>query len=70
MDYVDTLIKKTKTRQTLKEYYLLDNEINKFLSNPNIDEKEKIKLKDQGLLEAVAIAADGYKFRNKLEHYK
>ena len=30
MDYVDTLIKKTKTRHTLEEYYLLDNEINKF----------------------------------------
>lgn len=45
MDYVDILIKRTKTRQTLEEYYLLDNEINKFLSNPNIMKKIKLNLK-------------------------
>lgn len=67
---VDELIKKTKRRMTLEEAYKLEKEILKYLNDKNISKKDKTKLKNEGYLESVAIASDGYKHKNKLEHYK
>lgn len=67
---VEELIKRTKRRMTLEEAYKLDKEILNYLNDKNISEKDKAKLRNEGFLEAVAIASDGYKHKNKLEHYK
>lgn len=67
---VEKLIKRTKQRMTLEEAYKLDKEIIKFLQDDKVSKEDKIKLKNEGLLEPVAIASDGYKQKNKLEHYK
>ena len=67
---VEELIKRTKERMTLEEAYKLDKEIINFLNDKNVSNKEKNRLKSEGLLEPVAIASDGYKQKNKLEHYK
>ncbi len=66
---VDELIKKTKQRMTLEEAYKLEKEILKFLDDKNVSENDKIKLRCEGYLESVSIASDGYKHKNKLEHY-
>lgn len=67
---VDELIKRTRQRMTLEEAYNLEKEIIEFLNDDNVADVDKNKLKNEGLLEPVAIAADGYKHINKLEHYK
>ena len=55
---------------SLEEAYKLDKEIVNFLSDDSVPESEKIKLRAEGLLEPVAILADGYKKKHKLEHYR
>lgn len=67
---VDELIKRTKRRMTLEEAYKLDKEIIRFLNDSNVSKEDKAKLRNEGYLESVAIASDGYKHKNKLEHYK
>ena len=67
---IDELIKKTKQRMTLEEAYNLEKEIIRILNDKNVREKDKAKLRSEGYLESVAIASDGYKHKNKLEHYK
>lgn len=67
---VDELIKKTKQRMTLEEAYKLEKEILNYLNDKNVLDRDKTKLKNEGYLESVTIASDGYKHKNKLEHYK
>lgn len=55
---------------TLEETYILEKEILKVLNDKSISEKDKVKLRSKVYLELVAIASDGYKYKNKLEHYK
>ena len=50
---------------TLEEAYKLDKEIINFLNDKNVSNKEKNRLKSEGLLEPVAIASDGYKQKNR-----
>lgn len=67
---VEELIKRTKQRmKSLEEAYKLDKEIVNFLNDDSVPKSEKIKLRAEGLLEPVAILADGYKQEHKLEHY-
>lgn len=67
---IDEIIKKTKQRMTLEEAYKLEKEILKILNDKSISKKDKAKPRSEGYLESVAIASDGYKYKNKLEHYK
>ena len=69
MEYVEELIKKTKRRMTLEEGYNLDKEILDFLRDEKVPEEQKRKLRDEGMLEMVAMISDGYMHKNKLEHY-
>ena len=70
MEYVDELIKKTKQRfDNFEEPYLLEKEILIFLNDDNVSENEKNKLRNEGLLEYIAMLSDGYKKQNKLERY-
>lgn len=70
MEYVDELIKRTrKPHLGLEGGYLLEQEILKFLHDEKVPEEQKLKLRAEGLLEPVAMLSDGYKKKNKLEHY-
>jgi len=69
MEYVEELIKRTKIFSTLEEAYHLENEILEFLNSEDTPSEQKQRLKSEGFIEMVAIASDGYKFDNKLEHY-
>ena len=69
MEYVDELIEKTRTVNTLKEGYELEKEILNFLHDNNVKEDDKQKLRSEGFLEAVTMISDGYKHKYHLEHY-
>lgn len=70
MEYVDVLIKRINKRyKSLEEAFLLEKEVLKFLNSEQTPLEQKNKIKNKAYLEALAIASDGYKKQNKLEHY-